>query len=113
MIVVIHSVVSMLRKPLLAAAVAGALLLGLAACGDDTAGGRDKDGRITVTAAFYPLQFLAERVGGDRVAVTNLTKAGVEPHDLELNRDQVAAVHDAGLVLYLAGFQPEIGRAHV
>ena len=33
---------------------------------------------------FYPLQFLAERVGGDRVRVTNLAKPGAEPHDLEL-----------------------------
>ena len=39
--------------------------------------------------AFYPLQFLSERVGGDAVTVTNLTKPGAEPHDLELNPRQV------------------------
>ncbi len=35
------------------------------------------DGRMPVTAAFYPLQFAAERVGGDHVRVTSLTKPGV------------------------------------
>ena len=38
----------------------------------------------------YPLQFVAERVGGDRVAVTNLTPPGAEPHDLELTPQDVA-----------------------
>ena len=41
------------------------------------------DGRSS--AAFYPLEFVAERVGGRRTCeVTNLTKPGAEPHDLEL-----------------------------
>ena len=31
---------------------------------------------MPVTAAFYPLQFAAERVGGDHVRVTSLTKPG-------------------------------------
>jgi len=35
--------------------------------------------RIDVVAAFYPLQFVTERVGGDAVSVTNLTPAGAEP----------------------------------
>ena len=39
---------------------------------------------MPVTAAFYPLQFAAEQVGGEHVRVTSLTKPGVEPHDLEL-----------------------------
>ena len=34
------------------------------------------DGRRDVVAAFYPLAFAAERVGGDRVSVTNLTPPG-------------------------------------
>ena len=42
------------------------------------------DAGCAVTAAFYPLQWAAERVGGEHVAVTGLTKPGAEPHDLEL-----------------------------
>jgi zinc transport system substrate-binding protein len=90
-------------------AVAGAGgLLGAAAC---TASGANAGGRIDVVAAFYPLQFVAERVGGDAVAVSSLAKPGAEPHDLELNPRQLAQVADARLVLYLSGFQPEVDEA--
>ena len=41
-----------------------------------------------VAAAFYPLAFVAERVAGDLVEVTNLTTPGGEPHDLELSHQR-------------------------
>src|SRR5262245_64970096 len=90
------------------AAVAVAAVVGLAACGS---GGAASDGRIKVVAGFYPLQFLAERVGGDQLSVTNLTKPGAEPHDLELTPKQMSGISDAGLVLYLKGFQPAVDEA--
>jgi zinc transport system substrate-binding protein len=68
-------------------------------------------GKLTVVTAFYPLQFLSERIGGDAVTVTNLTKPGAEPHDVELNPRQVAQVADAGLAVYLKGFQPAVDSA--
>jgi zinc transport system substrate-binding protein len=84
------------------------LLLSVTGCGAGRAG---HDGRLPVVAAFYPLQFLAERIGGDRVTVTNLIKPGAEPHDLELRPRQVAQLADAKLVLQLAGFQPALDEA--
>ncbi|MEZ5115822.1 MAG: metal ABC transporter substrate-binding protein [Candidatus Nanopelagicales bacterium] len=66
---------------------------------------------VSVVAAFYPLEYAAQRVGGDRVTVTGLTPAGAEPHDLELTAQQVAQVADADLVLYLPGFQPAVDEA--
>lgn len=69
------------------------------------------DGRLGVVVAFYPLQFVAERVGGDRVAVTPLTPPGAEPHDLELTPRQRTGLLDADLVVYLAGFQPALDEA--
>ena len=66
---------------------------------------------ITVTAGFYPLQFVAERVGGARVAVTALAPPGVEPHDLELSPSAVRSVRDSDVVLYLAGFQASVDDA--
>ncbi|WP_433282826.1 metal ABC transporter substrate-binding protein [Micromonospora sp. CA-244673] len=94
----------------LAAATAALLTLGgLAACSGD-GGGSDPD-RVDVVAAFYPLQFLAEKIGGDAVAVTSLAKPGAEPHDLELNPRQVGQVADAELIVYLSGFQPAVDEA--
>ena len=66
---------------------------------------------LDVVAAFYPLQYAAERIGGDAVSVTNLTAPGAEPHDLELTPQQVAAIGDADLVLYVPGFQPAVDDA--
>ena len=52
------------------------------------------------------------QVGGDLVEVTNLTPPGAEPHDLELTTDEVDAIQDADLVLYLgADFQPGVADA--
>lgn len=90
----------------LAAATALLTLGGVAAC--SPAGGGHDPGRVDVVAAFYPLQFLTERVGGPTVTVTNLVKPGAEPHDLELNPRQVGQVVDAELIVYLGGFQPAV-----
>jgi zinc transport system substrate-binding protein len=65
-----------------------------------------------VVASFAPLVDAARGVGGERVEVTNLTPAGVEPHDIELNSRQLDRVADADLVLYLGGgFQPAVEDA--
>lgn len=94
--------------------MAGALLslvaLSAGACARDEAGGRPD--RTQVVASFYPLAEAAERIGGDRVRVANLTPAGAEPHDLELTPRALDQLLDADLVLYLgAGFQPAIEEA--
>jgi zinc transport system substrate-binding protein len=86
---------------MLATVLIGALgLTGLAACGADSP--PESSGRVRIVAGFYPLQYVAEQIGGDRVSVTNLVQPGAEPHDLELGPRQMATVADADLVVYLA-----------
>ncbi|MFE7467544.1 metal ABC transporter substrate-binding protein [Streptomyces sp. NPDC057499] len=96
------------------AAVAAAVALGLTALtacsATNTADRRNGDG-LDVVASFYPMQFLAERIGGAHVSVTTLTKPGQEPHDLELSPRQIGGLTDAGLVLYLKGIQPAVDDA--
>ncbi|RZT80481.1 zinc transport system substrate-binding protein [Micromonospora violae] len=93
------------------AAATALLTLGVGAgCSTGGAAGADPQ-RVDVVAAFYPLQFLAERIGGDAVRVTNLAKPGAEPHDLELSPSQIGAVSDAELIVYLKGFQPAVDDA--
>lgn len=68
-----------------------------------------EDGAKTqVVAAFFPVAEAAERIGGARIDVINLTPARVEPHDLELSTEALDRVLDADLVLYLKGFQPAL-----
>ena len=71
----------------------------------------DATGKLSVEVAFYPFQFVAERVGGDAVSVASLTAPGSEPHDLELTPRQVAALGTADLVVYQSGFQPAVDTA--
>lgn len=92
---------------------AGALLLtsGCAALSDDSGSSGSDAGKVQVAAAFYPLEFVAERVGGDLVDVTGLTKPGTEPHDLELSINQTAALQSADVILVEHGFQPAVDDA--
>jgi zinc transport system substrate-binding protein len=82
----------------------------LTACGDDD-GASASGGQPQVLAAFYPLAYVGEQVGGDAINTENLTQPGVEPHDLELTPRQVGDVVDADLVIYLDGFQPALDEA--
>ncbi|GAB1645676.1 metal ABC transporter substrate-binding protein [Krasilnikovia sp. MM14-A1259] len=95
-------------RPLLAAAAVLALgaVTGCTARADDAA-----DGRLRIVTAFYPLQFLAQRLGADQPTVGNLTKPGAEPHDVELSPRQVGQIADADVVAYLKGFQPAVDQA--
>ncbi len=96
-----------------ASALVLAVSAGVAGCGDadnpDSAGGGA--GRLKVVASFYPLQFVTEKIGGDRVSVTSLTAPGVEPHDLELTAKQVGSLAGADLVVYEKGLQPAVDEA--
>jgi len=76
------------------------------------AGSSAAPNRTSVVAAFYPLAYAAERVGGEAVQVENLTPPGAEPHDFELAPSSVAELDQADVVLYLGhGFQPAVSAA--
>ena len=97
--------------PRAAAAVAASATLLLTGCGGSDASSAGEGDGLTVVAGFYPLEWAAERVGGDRVSVSSLTAPGAEPHDLELTPQDVAAVSDADLLVYLDGFQAAVDEA--
>lgn len=91
-----------------AALVATALALCAGGCGHASGA----SGRERVVAAFYPLAFAAEQIGGAHVDVTNLTPPGAEPHDVELTPRGVGDLQRADIVLYLShGFQPAVEQA--
>ncbi|MHA6628743.1 metal ABC transporter substrate-binding protein [Pseudonocardia sichuanensis] len=92
--------------------IAAAVALVLVGCAGGAPDAAPEVGMLPVVASFYPVQFLAERVGGDRVSVTNLTPPGSEPHDLALDGQSMAALADAKVVLYLGeSFQPDVEKA--
>ncbi|MFF1922717.1 metal ABC transporter substrate-binding protein [Streptomyces sp. NPDC058221] len=102
------------RRLIPAVAVAGAVVLGLtalSACSASDAADHRSGDKLNVVASFYPMQFLAERIGGSHVSVSTLTKPGVEPHDLELSPRQIGGLSDADYILYLKGIQPAVDDA--
>ncbi|MET8678559.1 metal ABC transporter substrate-binding protein [Streptomyces sp. NPDC004647] len=102
------------RRLIPTAALAGATALGLvslSACSSSGAAGGGKDGKLDVVASFYPMEYLAEEIGGEHVSVSDLTEPGAEPHDLEISPRQTAELGEAGLILYLKGLQPAVDEA--
>ncbi|MBM6403606.1 zinc ABC transporter substrate-binding protein [Phycicoccus sp. CSK15P-2] len=92
-------------------ALATTSALALTGCGSADPGSDGSGTSLDVVAAFYPLEWASQRVGGDHVSVTALTKPGAEPHDLELTPKDVAGMTSADLVVYLADFQPAVDEA--
>ncbi|MEU1006987.1 metal ABC transporter substrate-binding protein [Streptomyces sp. NPDC005890] len=96
-----------------AAAVAAVTALGagtLTACSGESAAAANTS-KFDVVASFYPMQFLAEQIGGKHVHVTTLTSPGQEPHDLEISPKQIAALEQSDAVLYLKNLQPSVDDA--
>lgn len=85
--------------------VAGALLLSVVALvvysqQQDKAEVAVDEDRLAVVASFYPLAYLAERVGGNRVTVTNLTPYGVSSHEYREKPSDIQMVERAALFVY-------------
>jgi len=99
--------VKVMRLLPIVSGAAGLLLV--TGCAGDPSGNAGAD--LEVAAAFYPLEYVAEHVGGDLVRVTPLASPGVEPHDLELSPMAVREIAQADLVLYLSDFQPAVDDA--
>ncbi|MFC7899923.1 metal ABC transporter substrate-binding protein [Streptomyces griseoincarnatus] len=101
------------RRHISAVALTAVAALGfgtLTACSSDSAAAGDT-GTFDVVASFYPMAFLAERIGGEHVHVTSLTQPGQEPHDLEISARQTAQLEEADAALYLKGLQPSVDEA--
>lgn len=97
-----------MSRPLVLVLLPVALAVAVSGCGGTASG----TGKETVVAAFYPLAWAAQQIGGSGVDVHDLTPPGAEPHDVELTPRDVDRVMNADLVLYLGdGFQPALEKA--
>jgi len=98
-------------RPLATAALLALIATGCSSTSGDSSAMSAAQGGLTIDAAFYPLQFVAENVVGEYGTVTTLTAPGVEPHELELSPATVRSMQDADLVLYVGGLQPAVEDA--
>jgi zinc transport system substrate-binding protein len=101
--------IDLMRTLRILLALGAASLVLATACGD-TDGDASASG-MQIMASFYPLEWVSQRVVGERADVTSMTPPGAEPHDLELSPRDVAEMTEADLVVYLSGFQPAVDEA--
>ncbi len=97
------------RRTLLALAGLGAGAALLSACGEDTGG--SGTGGLTVVTTNYPLHYLVQRVGGERVDPVDLATPGADGHGLELSMREALTVQEAALVLQIPGYQAAVDDA--
>ncbi len=93
-----------MKSVLLAVALVAGLLTGCSAGADEA-----KPGQVTIAASFYPLAWVSEQIAPDAL-VTNLTRPGLEPHDVELTFAQTVDLARADVVVYERGFQPAVDQ---
>lgn len=99
-----------------AAALGTAIAMIMTGCGSDGETSDDNgvspaDADLTIVTGVYPLEWLAQEIGGDTTAVVQLTEPGAEPHDLELSGRQIAETSEADIVFYVEGLQPAVDEA--
>ena len=91
--------------------IAGVLALAVVACSDDPTPTAAPDPAapaatpteappepLVVVASIYPMQYFAERVGGDRVEVIALVPPGAEGHTFELTARDLLTIGEADVV---------------
>lgn len=61
--------------------------------------------KINVVASFYPVYFFAQQIGGDKVAVTNITPAAAEPHDYEPTAQDIAQIESSKMLVLSGGVE--------
>lgn len=84
-----------MKRSLLWAGPAAALALTATAC----SGPATSSSGVDVVAEIYPLAWIAEQVGGDRVNVTTLIPPGTEVHTYEVSPQQVDLLGKADLAV--------------
>jgi len=80
--------------------VLGGAVLGWAVWRHTPTASTHSDGKLLVTASFYPLADFAQHVGGNLVSVVNLTPAGAEPHDFEPSPQDIVRLQNSRVFIY-------------
>lgn len=101
----------MMRKPMYVVLAALAVSLCCAGCGvketqtaktgePATKQSVTDDSKLKVMASFYPMYDFAQKVGGDKVEVTNMIPSGTEPHDWEPAATDIKELEQADIFVY-------------
>ena len=77
------------------------LLVFLAACGNTEENVENEHKQVQVYTTVYPLQYFAERIGGEFVDVSSIYPAGANEHTFEPTQKDMMALADADVFFYI------------
>lgn len=77
------------------------LVFFLAACGKSEEKAQNTDEKVQIYTTVYPLQYFAERIGGESVHVSSIYPAGANEHTFEPTQKDMMALADADLFFYI------------
>lgn len=66
----------------------------------------NSNGKMLITASFYPYYFFASEIGGDRAQVVNIVPAGAEPHDYEPTSGDLVTINSSKLLILNGQVEP-------
>jgi zinc transport system substrate-binding protein len=66
----------------------------------DANSSQSQNEKLLVYTSFYPMYDFASKIGGDKVAVTNMVPAGTEPHDWEPTAADITGLEKAAVFIY-------------
>lgn len=72
-----------------------------AACGNSTTTTKNDPNKLAIYTTVYPLQYFAERIGGDLVEVSSIYPPGSNEHTFEPTQQDMIRMADADLFFYI------------
>ena len=76
------------------------ILISIFACSNNDNNASDK---LQIYTSIYPIYDFTKKIGGEKITVYNMTKAGAEPHDFEITSKDMANLSKADLFIYNGG----------
>ena len=64
---------------------------------------KNASGKLQIYTSVYPIYDFTKKIGGEKITVYNMTKAGAEPHDFEITSKDMANLSKADLFIYNGG----------
>ena len=77
------------------------ILISIFACSNND--NKNTPGKLTIYTSIYPIYDFTKKIGGEKITVYNMTKAGAEPHDFEITSKDMANLSKADLFIYNGG----------
>ena len=77
------------------------ILLSIFACNNND--NKNTSDKLQIYTSIYPIYDFTKKIGGEKITVYNMTKAGAETHDFEITSRDMANLSKADLFIYNGG----------